>query len=91
MAEGRFDIIQQRLREQRRDALLREVARSPSLSPRDNPPPPPAGYTMSVIIPGDILTAAQMSAGQLTLEIAIMLLERDTISIGKARNFAGMH
>jgi predicted HTH domain antitoxin len=45
---------------------------------------------MSVIIPDDILQSARMSEAELKLEIAIMLFQQDKISIGKARNLAGM-
>jgi len=45
---------------------------------------------MSVIIPDDILQSARMSEAELKLEIAIMLFQEDKISIGKARNLAGM-
>lgn len=46
---------------------------------------------MSVIIPDDILQSARMSESELKLEIAIMLFEKDLISIGKARRLAGMN
>jgi predicted HTH domain antitoxin len=45
---------------------------------------------MSVTISDDILKAAKMTDSQLKLEIAIMLFQQDKISIGKARNLAGM-
>lgn len=46
---------------------------------------------MSVVIPDDILQAAGMSEAELKLEIAIMLFQKERISIGKARHLAGMH
>ncbi|MDJ1181186.1 UPF0175 family protein [Roseofilum sp. BLCC_M91] len=46
---------------------------------------------MAVLIPDDILKAAEMSEAQLKLEIAILLFQQDRISIGKARHLAGMH
>ena len=46
---------------------------------------------MAVLIPDDILQAAELSEAQLKLEIAIMLFQQDKISIGKARSLAGMH
>lgn len=46
---------------------------------------------MSVIIPDDILQSARMSEAELKLEIAIMLFQKDKISIGKARHLAGMN
>ena len=46
---------------------------------------------MSVVIPDDVLRAARMSEAQLKLEIAIMLFQKDKISIGKARRLAGIN
>lgn len=46
---------------------------------------------MSVVIPDDILKSAEMSEAELKLELAILLFEKDKISIGKARRLAEMN
>ena len=46
---------------------------------------------MSVVISDELLQAAKLSAADLKLEIAIMLYQQQRISIGKARELAGMH
>ncbi|MBD1806233.1 UPF0175 family protein [Microcoleus sp. FACHB-SPT15] len=46
---------------------------------------------MSVVISDDILQAAGMSEAELKLEIAIMLFQKERISIGKASRLAGMN
>jgi predicted HTH domain antitoxin len=46
---------------------------------------------MSVVISDDILQAAEMSESEFMLEIAILLFEKDKISIGKASHIAGMN
>jgi predicted HTH domain antitoxin len=46
---------------------------------------------MSVVISDDILQAAGMSEVELKLEIAIMLFQKERISIGKASRLAGMN
>ncbi|NER99781.1 MAG: UPF0175 family protein [Symploca sp. SIO1B1] len=46
---------------------------------------------MSVVIPDDVLVSARMSEAQLKLEIAIMLFQKNRISIGKARRLAGIN
>ncbi|WP_017716259.1 UPF0175 family protein [Kamptonema formosum] len=46
---------------------------------------------MSVVISDDILQAAEMSESEFMLEIAILLFQKDKISIGKASHLAGMN
>ncbi len=46
---------------------------------------------MSLIIPDDILTAANLSEAELKLEIAILLYQKSKISTGTARRLAGMN
>ncbi len=45
---------------------------------------------MSVVIPDDILHASKMTAGELVLEIAIMLYKQQKISSGKVRAWTGL-
>ena len=47
--------------------------------------------SMSVIVPDDLLQAAQMTEGKLKLEIAVLLYQQRKISGGKARHFAGLN
>ncbi|MBW4494153.1 MAG: UPF0175 family protein [Oscillatoria princeps RMCB-10] len=46
---------------------------------------------MSAVISDDILQAAEMSESEFMLEIAILLFQKDKISIGKASHLAGMN
>jgi predicted HTH domain antitoxin len=46
---------------------------------------------MTVVISDDLLQAAQISEADLKLEIAILLYQQKRLSIGKARELAGMH
>jgi predicted HTH domain antitoxin len=43
---------------------------------------------MSVIIPDEILHAAHMSAGELRQEIAILLYQREKLTLGQASDLA---
>lgn len=45
---------------------------------------------MSLVIPDDILRAANMSAVELRREIALLLFQRDKLTLGQASEFAGM-
>ena len=45
---------------------------------------------MSLVIPDDILRAANMSAGELRREIALLLFEQDKLTLGQASEFAGI-
>jgi predicted HTH domain antitoxin len=46
---------------------------------------------MTILISDDIIQATKMTERELKLEIAIMLFEKDKISIGKARRLAEMN
>lgn len=45
---------------------------------------------MSLMIPEDILRAANMSAVELQQEIALLLFQQDKLTLGQASAFAGM-
>ena len=45
---------------------------------------------MSLVIPDDFLRAANMSAGELRREIALLLFQQDKLTLGQASKFAGM-
>jgi predicted HTH domain antitoxin len=45
---------------------------------------------MSLVIPDDILRAANMSAGELRREIALLLFQQDKLTLGQASEFAGI-
>ena len=45
---------------------------------------------MSLLIPDDILRAANMSAGELRREIALLLFQQDKLTLGQASEFAGI-
>ena len=45
---------------------------------------------MSLVIPDDILRAANMSAGELRWEIALLLFQQDKLTLGQASEFAGI-
>lgn len=45
---------------------------------------------MSLVIPDDILRAANISAGELRREIALLLFQQDKLTLGQASEFAGM-
>ena len=45
---------------------------------------------MSLVIPDDIPRAANMSAGELRREIALLLFQQDKLTLGQASEFAGM-
>lgn len=45
---------------------------------------------MSVVIPDDILQATGMSVAELTQEIAVLLFQKEKLSIGQASRLAGM-
>ena len=46
---------------------------------------------MSLVISDDIVKASSFSESELLLEIVIMLLQQDKISLGKASELLGMH
>lgn len=45
---------------------------------------------MSLVIPDDFLRAANISAGELRREIALLLFQQDKLTLGQASEFAGM-
>ena len=45
---------------------------------------------MSLVIPDDILRAANISAGELRQEIALLLFQQDKLTLGQASEFSGM-
>ena len=45
---------------------------------------------MSLVIPDDILRAANISAVELRREIAMLLFQQDKLTLGQASDFAGM-
>lgn len=45
---------------------------------------------MNLEIPDDIVRAARMTAEELRVEIAVMLFEKDKLTLGQAARFAGM-
>ena len=45
---------------------------------------------MSLVIPDDILRAANISASDLRREIAVLLFQQDKLTLGQASEFAGV-
>ena len=45
---------------------------------------------MSLIIPDEIVQATQMSAAELKQEIAVMLYQKEKLTLGQASRLAGM-
>jgi predicted HTH domain antitoxin len=45
---------------------------------------------MSLIIPDEVLEAARISAGELRQEVAILLYQRERLTLGQASDLAGM-
>ena len=45
---------------------------------------------MNLVIPDDILRAANISAVELRREIAMLLFQQDKLTLGQASDFAGM-
>jgi len=45
---------------------------------------------MSLVISDDILRAANISAGELRQEIALLLFQQDKLTLGQASEFTGM-
>jgi predicted HTH domain antitoxin len=46
---------------------------------------------MSVVVPDEILTTARMSEAEMRQEIAVMIFQRDKLTLAQAGRFAGMH
>jgi predicted HTH domain antitoxin len=45
---------------------------------------------MSLVIPDEILQTARMSAAELSQEIAVLLFQKDKLTLGQASRLAGM-
>ncbi len=45
---------------------------------------------MSVVISDEILTASRLSATELKIEIAVMLFQKEKLSLGQASRLAGL-
>jgi predicted HTH domain antitoxin len=45
---------------------------------------------MSLVIPDDLLRAANISAAELQREIAVLLFQQEKLTLGQASAFAGM-
>jgi predicted HTH domain antitoxin len=46
---------------------------------------------MSVVIPDEILTVTRMTEAEMRQEIAIMLFQREKLTLAPASRFAGIH
>ena len=46
---------------------------------------------MSLIVPDEILTATRMSEAEMRQEIAVMLFQREKLTLAQASRFARMH
>lgn len=46
---------------------------------------------MSVVIPNEILTTTRMNEEEMKREIAVMLFEKDKLTLAQASRFAGMN
>ncbi|MEM7594906.1 MAG: UPF0175 family protein [Cyanobacteria bacterium P01_A01_bin.83] len=46
---------------------------------------------MSVIVPDEILTATRMNEAEMRQEIAVMLFQREKLTLAQASRFANMH
>ncbi|WP_442937868.1 UPF0175 family protein [Nostoc sp.] len=46
---------------------------------------------MSVVIPNEILTATRMTEGEMKQEIAVMLFQKEKLTLAQASRFAGMN
>ncbi|NCJ05017.1 UPF0175 family protein [Synechococcales cyanobacterium C] len=46
---------------------------------------------MSVVVPDEVLTATRMTEAEMRQEIAVMLFEREKLTLGQASRFAGVH
>lgn len=46
---------------------------------------------MSVMIPDEILRATRMSAGELMIEIAVLLFQKEKLTLGQASGLAKMN
>jgi predicted HTH domain antitoxin len=46
---------------------------------------------MSVVIPNEILTATRMTEGEMKQEIAVMLFQKEKLTLAQASRFASMN
>lgn len=46
---------------------------------------------MSVVVPDEILTATHMTEAEMRQEIAVMLFQREKLTLAQASRFADMH
>jgi len=46
---------------------------------------------MSVVVPDEILTTTRMTEAEMRQEIAVMLFEKEKLTLAQASRFAGMH
>lgn len=46
---------------------------------------------MSIIVPDEILTVTRMTEAEMRQEIAIMLFQKEKLTLAQASRFAGMH
>ncbi|MCU0569859.1 MAG: UPF0175 family protein [Oculatellaceae cyanobacterium Prado106] len=46
---------------------------------------------MNIIISNEILTATRMTEAEMRQEVAVMLFEREKLTLAQAGRFAGMH
>ena len=46
---------------------------------------------MSIVVPDEILTATRMNEAEMRQEIAVMLFQREKLTLAQASRFAGMH
>ena len=46
---------------------------------------------MSILIPDDILQASRMSPAELTQELAVLLFQREKLTLGQASRLAGIN
>lgn len=46
---------------------------------------------MSVVVPDEILTATRMTEAEMRQEIAVMLFQREKLTLAQASRFAGIH
>ena len=46
---------------------------------------------MSVVVPDEILTTTRMTEAEMRQEIAVMLFQREKLTLAQASRFAGMH
>ncbi|MBW4487265.1 MAG: UPF0175 family protein [Trichocoleus desertorum ATA4-8-CV12] len=46
---------------------------------------------MSIIIPDEILTATRMTESELKQEIAVLLFQKEKLTLAQANRLAGMH